>query len=193
MNKIERTLLIGNSLWALSAGLLGPLFAVFAERVGGDVLDISWIWALFLIVSGLGIILVGKISDRFSLYTKMLLMLLGFALNALFSFGYLLVHAPIHLFIVQIGLAFSSIFANPTWYALYDKYSGDGAEDGSFWGYATGTQSMLAGFSLAVGGYIVSLFSFEVLFITMGSIQTIATIYQAKILRLYKSKKGDEK
>ena len=37
--------------------------------------------------------------------------------------------------------------------------------------------------AIVVGGYIVNNFSFEALFITMGTVQVIATLYLARILR----------
>lgn len=42
MNKHERVLLISASLFNFADGMLGPLLAVFTERVGGDILDVSW-------------------------------------------------------------------------------------------------------------------------------------------------------
>ncbi|OGG19368.1 hypothetical protein A2721_02455 [Candidatus Gottesmanbacteria bacterium RIFCSPHIGHO2_01_FULL_47_48] len=53
-----------NLLWYLGEGLLGPLFTVFAQEVGGSVLDISAAWATYLAVTGVAIILIGKVSDR---------------------------------------------------------------------------------------------------------------------------------
>lgn len=41
MTRPVRLLLIASSLWYFSEGLLGPLFAVFSEQIGGDVLDIT--------------------------------------------------------------------------------------------------------------------------------------------------------
>ena len=52
MTNASRLLILSSALWHLSEGLLGPLFAVFSERVGGDILDITGAWAAYLIVSG---------------------------------------------------------------------------------------------------------------------------------------------
>ena len=60
----EKILLYSSNLWYLSAGMLGPLIAVFTEQVGGSLLDISWAWAIYLIFTGLFIIITGKISDK---------------------------------------------------------------------------------------------------------------------------------
>ena len=64
LNKKERILLYGSNLWYLGAGMLGPLFAVFTEQIGGDVLDISWAWATYLIIAGVLYIWVGKLTVK---------------------------------------------------------------------------------------------------------------------------------
>ena len=40
-----KILLIGANIWYFGEGMMGPLFAVFAEKIGGDILDITWAWA----------------------------------------------------------------------------------------------------------------------------------------------------
>jgi MFS family permease len=78
------------------AGLLGPLFAVFTEKIGGDILDISWVWATYLIVTGIATIFIGKISDH--KVSKEKFVVAGFALSAILTFGYLFVATPLRLF-----------------------------------------------------------------------------------------------
>ena len=159
--------------------MLGPLLAVFTERIGGDILDISWAWATYLIVTGVMYILVGKVIDGKKYKDKA--MVLGYTLNAIFTFGYLFVSSPIQLFIVQAGLGISAALATPTWNALYSKY-GNKKHDTYEWGLAGGEASIITGISVVIGGIIISYASFTTLFITMGTIQFIATAYQAKIL-----------
>ena len=178
-NNKERIILYSSDMWYFAAGMLGPLFAVFAEKVGGDVFDISWAYATYLIVTGVLIIVVGKISDIFN--NKEKLLVLGYFLNTIFTFSYLFVSTPIHLFIVEAGLGLASALAWPTGDALYAKCE-DENKDGYEWGLFTGGEFIVGGLGLIVGGLIVSHFSFKFLFIVMGSIQLIATIYQARIL-----------
>jgi len=176
----EKILLYGGSIWYLGEGMLGPLFAVFAERIGGNILDITWAWATYLIVSGVLIFFVGKISDE--KFTKDKLMMVGYGLNAVFTFGYLLISTPTHLFLVQAGLGVAAAFATPTWHALYAKYE-DKRHVGSTWGLADGSAELITGVAIIFGGLIVTYFSFTALFLIMGIVQVIATIYQGKILR----------
>lgn len=174
-----RSLLLGGNIWYFGEGLLGPLFAVFTQRVGGDILEISWAWAIYLIVFGVLTIVFGKISDK---YSKEKIMLMGYGLNALVTFAYIFVSSPIHLFIVQAGLGVAAALATPTWDALYDKYSGDGSSDGTLWGIADGLPKIATGIAVVIGGLIVTKASFTILFVMMGIIQVIATLVQTSIL-----------
>lgn len=184
IRKEGKILLIGASFWWLGEGLFGPLFAVFTGRIGGDILNVTWAWATYLLVTGVFVIFMGRLSDRFG---KEKLMVLGYALNALFTWSYLLVQAPIHLFIVQAGLGISLALADPTWDALYSEYE-DKKHDGYSWGISHGLEEIITGLSIIAGGLVVAYFSFNALFIIMGIIQTIGAIYQAKILYYIKRK-----
>lgn len=179
LRKEERILLVGASFWWLGEGLFGPLFAIFAGRVGGDIFNITWAWATYLLVTGAVVMFAGKLADRFG---KERLMVLGYALNAIFTWSYLLVQSPAHLFLVQAGLGVALAFADPTWDALYSEYE-DKKHSGYTWGISHGLEQMITGLSILVGGLIVAKYSFTVLFVIMGVIQTVGAVYQAKILR----------
>jgi len=183
VNRLSKILLYGANIWYFGEGMLGPLFAVFTERIGGDVLDVAWAWATYLFVTGILYIVVGKIVDRRN--NKEKIMVIGYFLNALFTFGYLFVSSPWHLFVVQAGLGIAAALASPTWNALYSKHE-DKKHDGFHWGLAGGQAQIVTGIALVAGGLIVNYFSFDVLFITMGIILTISAIYQAQILRMKK-------
>ncbi len=180
LSQTTKILLMGANIWYFGEGMLGPLFAVFAERVGGDILDITWAWATYLIVTGVFYILVGKLIRGKPYKSK--IMVLGYALNALFTFGYLFVSSPWHLFFVQAGLGIAEAIGTPAWDALYAK-SVDETQDTFVWGLASGQSQIVTGIALVCGGLIAHYFSFNILFITMGIIQVVATVIQSKILR----------
>lgn len=180
INKNIRVLLFGASIWYIAEGMLGPLFAVYTETIGGGILDITWAWAVYLIVAGILYIIVGKLTDDHK--NKKGIMVLGYALNALCTFGYLLVTTPDQLFLVQAGLGVAAALATPTWNALYAGYE-DKKHAGLEWGLADGTRQIITACAIIIGGYIVSYASFQTLFLIMGTIQVIATIYQTRILK----------
>ena len=179
MNDKEKILLYSSNLWSFANGMLGPLLAVFTEKIGGNILDVSWAWSIYLIVTGVCAIFIGKYSDH---HNKEKIMISGYALTAIFTFAYVWVQTPIHLFLVQAGLGVALALCNPTWYALYDQYS-SAKSSGLTWGLADGEGRILTGIAIVIGGFIAKIFSFETLFVLMGILQVIATLYQMKILK----------
>lgn len=179
LSKTTRILLMGANIWYFGEGMLGPLFSVFAEKVGGDILDITWAWATYLIMTGLMYILVGKLINGKPYKEKVLVA--GYGLNALLTFGYLFVSNPLQLFFVQAGLGIAEAIGTPAWDALYAR-NVHAEHDTYAWGMASGQSQIVTGLAIVGGGMIAHYFSFNALFITMGCIQVFATIVQAQIL-----------
>jgi predicted MFS family arabinose efflux permease len=180
LTKTARILLLGANLWYFGEGMLGPLFAIFAEQVGGDILDISWAWAVYLVCTGILNIVVGKYISGKSYQHKV--MVAGYALNALFTFGYLFVKTPAHLLMVQAGLGVAEALGTPAWDTLYARNAFK-ENDSYAWGLSNGQAQIITGGAIVIGGLIVNYASFNILFITMGIVETIATIIQARILK----------
>ncbi len=178
MTKPLRLLLIASSLWYLSEGLLGPLFAIFSERIGGDLLDITSAWAVYLIASGIAYVIVGRLLNRSRWKFRMIAV--GYALNTIFTFSYLLVHNTTALFLVQIGLGIAEAIATPAWDAFYASRLAD-TEDTFAWGLASGHTQFISGVAIAIGGLIAKYLSFNALFVLMGCISLVATIVQGRL------------
>jgi MFS family permease len=172
-------LLHSNNLWNFGDGLFGPLFAVFAQKIGGNILDLTWAWAVYLAASGVFTILMGKFSDK---YSKEKLMILGYGLTAVMSFSYILASKPWHLMLIQIGLGLALAISNPTWFALYSKHASKTENDGFMWGLSDGTSRLCIAVAIILGGYLVEQFSFTILFVLMGTVQLASTVMLLKIL-----------
>lgn len=179
LSKTSKILLFGANVWYFGEGLFGPLYAIFAEKVGGDILDITWAWATYLVITGLVYILVGKLVNGKSYKARV--MVAGYALNALFTFGYLFVSNPWHLFIVQAGLGVAEAMGTPIWDSLYARHMKE-EHDTWAWGLSNGQSQISTGIAVAIGGLIAYYVSFNALFIAMGCIQVMATFIQARIL-----------
>jgi MFS family permease len=178
-SRTTKILLLGANIWYFGEGMLGPLFAIFAERIGGDILDITWAWATYLFLTGVVYIVVGKLISGKKYKAK--IMVAGYGLNALFTFGYLFVSSPLQLFFVQAGLGIAEAIGTPAWDALYAK-NVDKEADTYAWGLAGGQSQIVTAIAIIGGGLIVHYISFNTLFIIMGIIQVLATIIQAKIV-----------
>lgn len=159
--------------------MMGPLFAVFVEKVGGDILDITCAWATYLVITGLFYIIVGKLLNNKDYKEKV--MIFGYALNAIFTFGYILVDSPFSLFLVQAGLGIAEAIGTPAWDALYAKNLDENL-DSYAWGLSTGQSQIVTGVAFGIGGLITHFISFHALFITMGLIQIVAAFVTAQLL-----------
>lgn len=179
LTRTVKILLLSANIWYFGEGMMGPLFAIFAEKIGGDILDITWAWATYLVITGVLYIIVGKLLNGKSYKAKVLVF--GYGLNALFTFCYLFVSNPLQLFAVQAGLGIAEAIGTPAWDALYAKNLNDGL-DSYAWGLSAGQSQIVTGVAFAVGGLITHYISFEVLFTTMGFIQLLATLVTAQLL-----------
>lgn len=181
LTKSTKILLIASSLWYFGEGLLGPLFAIYAEKIGGDLLDITWAWAFYLVTTGIFYFIIGKYYNN-SAYKKHV-MIAGYALNALLTFCYIFVSNPKELFILQIGLGLAEALSAPIWDSLFASNMEDTGST-FHWSLASGHTHFVSGVAIAIGGLIANYISFDALFLTMGIIQVIATVVQAKLLFL---------
>ena len=186
LSKLSKILIIASSLWYFGEGLFGPLFAVYAEKMGGDILDITWAWAAYLFVTGICYVLVGKLVNN-SIY-KNQVMLTGYGLNALLTFAYIFVYDTKTLFLVQVGLGIAEALSTPIWDSLFASNLED-TENTFHWGLATGHPHVISGIAIAIGGLIAHYLSFNTLFIFMGCIQLLATFVQYRVLKISNQEK----
>jgi len=186
----HRILLIASSLWFFGEGLFSPLFAVFSEKIGGDILEVTWALSLYLCLTGILYIVFGKLLRK-SKYKEYFL-ILGYLLNTLLTFSYIFIHTSHQLLLLQVGLAIAEALSTPIWDALFAKYL-EKSDDSLFWGIAGGHSQLVSGIAIALGGLVIYYFSFNLLFIMMGCIQAFATLVQTRLLFLRgKSEKMEE-
>jgi hypothetical protein len=183
LSRTAKRLLLGANIWYFGEGMMGPLFAVFAEKVGGNILDITWAWATYLVITGLVYIIAGRLLNNKNYKEEV--MVAGYILNALFTFGYLFVDSPLKLFLVQAGLGISEAIGTPAWDSLYAKTL-EKDLDSYAWGLSTGQSQIVTGVAFGIGGVITHFVSFEALFLTMGCIQIVAAIVTAQLLFIRK-------
>jgi predicted MFS family arabinose efflux permease len=175
----HKILLLASSLWFFGEGLFTPLFAIFSEKIGGDLLDITWALSLYMVLTGILYMLFGKLLRKSK--HKELVLVIGYLLNTVFTFCYIFIHNNKQLLLLQIGLAISEALSTPIWDALFAKYL-DTSDDSLFWGIAGGHSQLVSGIAIAVGGLVIYYFSFDTLFIIMGCIQALATLTQTGLL-----------
>ncbi|MDC0506083.1 MFS transporter [Candidatus Gracilibacteria bacterium] len=169
-----RVLLITNGLVLLAGAMLGPIYAIFVGGIGGDLMDASIAGGLFALSAGITSLVFGRIAD--GIKTKKSVLALGYLIMGVGFFLYLGVDSISKLFAVQILIGLGEAIYSPAFDALYSESTHKKQS-----GYEWGLWECLNYFSMALGaflgGIIVTQFSFDAIFITMGSFCLCSSIY----------------
>jgi MFS family permease len=167
-----RLLLKVSFLTAFAEAMLVPMYAAFAEKVGGSILDAGIAFATFSIATGVVVALVGT-RPWFQHHIKRFL-ILGFLGSALCDVSYAFVHNKWELFGAQVIAGLATGLIEPAWDALFtDDIEHSPAMHWSIW--AGGTH-LVTGAAALIGGLIVAYWSFTVLFLVMAGIDLVAGI-----------------
>ena len=184
MNKSLKILLFTSFFLNLAAGFLGPIYAVFVEKIGGDLLTAGLSFAIFSITSGILIYLLSKWEDHVKHQEK--LIIFSRALSIIGFIGYLLINNPIHLFIVQVIFGIATSIGTPAFDSIYSKNL-DKGKFASEWGLWESMYAITVGIAAIIGGYIAQNFGFQILFITMLIMSIISFILSLFLLNKRKN------
>ena len=164
----------------LALGMLGPIYAIFVESVGGDILDVSWAYFAFAATTALTIYVMGHIEDKIK--KKENLITLGYIIASLGIFSYLFVHNQFTLIATQIILGLSIAILSPVFDSVYSLYTSK-EKSASEWGNLEAIGYLVPAIAALIGGYIVKIFGFRVLFITMFIISLMSVIASTHLFK----------
>lgn len=171
MNKGIRTLLLADTWATFSAGLLGPIYAIFVQEIGGDILDASWAYFAFMITSGVMVYFVSKWEDQINDKSKIIMA--GYGISSLGFLSYTFVNSQAMLIVSQIILGIAQAILTPAYDALYSKTLTKNKE-ASEWGAWESMQYIVTALAAITGGYIAYFIGFKGLFLTMFVISLLA-------------------
>ena len=181
---MTRMLLLSEFIMTLSLSVLNPIFAVFVEKIGGGILDITYAWTIFGLISGILMIIFGRMERSKKGYIKMLI--LGYLLQTLGLLIYAFVDNLVELLIAEAILGVSIALQYPSFDALFSSLLPDD-EKGKGWGMYDGIESILESFACAFSGVLANFFGFKALFILSSVISLIAScalIFYIKKLKI---------
>lgn len=183
MNTGYKILLFSSLIANFADNLIGPFYAIFVQKIGGDILDMGYSIGFYSIATGLLIIFVGKISDKIH---KELITVIGYLLFALGSIGYLFIAHPWQLFGLQVIFATGTACLSAPLSALFSKFINK-QQEGFQWALEGSGSKIVVGLSVLAGTLLVNFVGFPTLFISMFVLQLVAAFIQAKLYRREKS------
>ncbi|MEK9209214.1 MAG: MFS transporter [Patescibacteria group bacterium] len=179
-NKAIRILLVTNGLILIAGAMLGPIYALFVEKIGGDLLDASLSFSVFMVTAGVVTLISGKFSDK--LKESELVVVWGYIVMGVGFFSYTLVNSLWSLLLVQVLIGLGEAIYNPAFDALYSKHL-DGHKAGREWGVWEAMNFLVAALGAIAGGFLATKFGFNAMFITMGLLCFASAIYIFRLPR----------
>ncbi|MFH0818823.1 MAG: MFS transporter [Patescibacteria group bacterium] len=174
LNQSLKILLITNSLILIAGAMLGPIYALFVEQIGGDLLDASFAGGIFAVVAGITTLLAGNYADKIK--ENELIIVFGYFVMGIGFFLYIFVDSVMFIFIVQALIGFAEALYSPAFNAIYSKHLIRHREAYS-WSAWEAMNYFTVAFGSALGGLIVYYFSFDIIFIIMAMLCFSSAIY----------------
>jgi len=173
-NKALRILLITNGVILLAAAMLGPIYALFVEKIGGDLLDASLTGGVFALAAGIATLIAGRYADKIK--ESRYIVAGGYFFMGVGFFLYIFVDSIWFLFLVQVIIGFAEATYAPAFDALYSKHLTN-YKAGRVWGAWEATNYFTAAAGAGIGGIIVVSFGFNAIFIIMALLCISSCLY----------------
>ena len=170
-NQFYRILVTSYVMSTFAEGIIMPIYAVFVQKIGGDILDATGAIATFMIVNGIATILIHRM--QWSQQHRRLLMIGGWLVWVVGIFSYFAISTTFTLFLTQVLVALGNAIADPAFDAELDDNIDDPLKSYE-WGVFGAAQDILNGAAALVGGLIASLLGFRVLIFCMVAAATLS-------------------
>lgn len=180
MNIRIKILLYASVISNFSSGLLGPIYALFVESIGGNILVASTSWAIYTLVYALLATFMGRLEDiKFS---KEKMVFIGYLILTIANLLLLFVNKSIHLYLLQVLMGIGVAIVTPAWEALY-SIALDKGKESSEWGYWNAGAGIAVSIAALMGGLIVTYYGFKVLFVVMATFHLISTFVAFSLIK----------
>lgn len=179
-NKQISILLVTNGLILIAGAMLGPIYALFVEKIGGNLLDASYAFGAYALAAGFTTLISGRYADK--LKENELIVVFGYGIMGLAFLGYTLVNSILSLLLVQIIIGLGEAIYSPAFDAVYSKHL-DGHKSGREWGAWEAINYFTTAFGAITGGLLVTFFGFNTMFVVMGLLCFASAIYIFRLPR----------
>jgi predicted MFS family arabinose efflux permease len=179
-NHALRILLSTNALILLAAAMLGPIYAIFVERIGGDLMDASLAGGIFALVAGIVTLISGKYTDRIK--EQEIVVIVGYLIIGCGFMVYSVVNSIAGLFLVQAIIGIGEAIYSPAFDAVYSKHLSV-SKSGAQWGAWESMNYFTSSAGAILGGIIVTVFGFNALFFLMTALCFLSAFYIYRLPR----------
>lgn len=167
MNKSLKLLLIINSIFVLAANMLGPLYAVYVQKLGGSIVVVSETWSVMLLTTTLVNFVLIRYGDRIKEHEYFLIA--GFVFRAIAWVGFVYAGNILSIIFLQIIVGVGEAVGSTGFDAIFAEHLDKKCHirDYAIWKTIS---NVIAAFATLIGGFVVTLYGFNPLFWFMGAI-----------------------
>lgn len=172
-NNSLKYLFVFNSIFVIAANAVGPLYALYVATIDKSIFSISLSWSAFLISVIIFTLTVAKWGD--SILEKEYLLMSGFTLRAVSWILFIFATNLTHLILIQIILGIGEALGGPAFDAIVAKHLDDGKQIREYSHLKIITYIAMT-IGTLLGGFIVSKFGFNYLFLLMSFLAIISFV-----------------
>ncbi len=174
VNGQRRVLISLNTILTFSIGMFAPFYAVFVAKIGGGAFLAGVSWACFSIMSGVLILVLSKWESRVK--RRHVLLATGYLIRSVVFLSYAFMDSIQQLLITQVLWGVAAALGTPAFDALYSSnVSGENAI--LEWGDWEGIAAIATGLAALVGGLLIQVAGFKVLFLFMSLNTFVLGVY----------------
>ncbi|MFA6158163.1 MAG: MFS transporter [Candidatus Paceibacterota bacterium] len=160
-----KILIAADAFGNLALGMIGPIYAIFVGKIGGDILDVGWAYFVFTFTSGIVLYMISRWENRIA--HKERLVVIGYLINALGCLLYFFVDSQMALLAVQVVLGVGVAIVSPAFDAIYSHYV-NSEREASDWGAWEAMGYFVAALGAIAGSVVANSFGFHALFLCMS-------------------------
>jgi len=174
LNKSLRVLISANTAMVFIIGMFAPFYAVFVQKIGGNIAFAGFSWAVFSIVAGF----LTLFFSRWQLKIKEqeLLLALGYFFRGAVFLSYAFMDSIVQLLFTQVLWGISVALGNPAFDAIYSSHT-DKEDSIVQWGHWEGMAAIATGFAAFLGGILIQALGYSLVFVGMSAFSILLGIY----------------
>ena len=188
VNRVIKILVTSDLLILAAFGFMTPIFAVFitGQIEGGTIQVVGLAAAIYLIVKSSIQIPVGRRLDKVrGEKDDFYLLIFGSILVSLVPFGFIFSSLPWHIYLLEIILGIGDGLVIPSWGGFFTRHI-DKGQEAFEWSLESTVVGFGVGITAAVGGYLANKFGFNLIFVIVGIMSLIGSLF---LIFLYKTLK----
>ncbi len=167
-----RLLLLLHLLNVLAFAFWGPLFALYAFKLGASPALAGTLYGFYTLFHAGTILLFGWLDHRTN---RFMMVTVGYIIQGLNALVFLSISSPIGLLIPLSIAAVSGGMIAPAWGALFTTSVQSGKE-GSGWSYYDAGQSLVISAGVFLAGFLASWYGYQAIFMPLFVVNLLAAI-----------------